>query len=224
MKMRRLSLIMLIGNLLLIGLLGVMTKEENGEKTVMGTRVEQKKVALTFDDGPSPVYTELLLNGLKERKVPVTFFMTGQNVEKYPKLVKRAMDEGHLIGNHTYNHIQLTKNNKKEFMEELTRTNATIESITGKEVMFVRPPYGTWNKSLEKQLNMIPVLWSVDAKDWCCHDTNVVAERVLSKVKENDIILLHDQYEATVNAAFLIIEELQKRGYTFVTVEDILLE
>ncbi|MCH5344092.1 MAG: polysaccharide deacetylase family protein, partial [Acetatifactor sp.] len=126
-----------------------------------------KKIALTFDDGPHPYYTEQLLDGLKERGVVATFFVTGEHASLHPDVIKQMQEEGHLIGNHTYSHMQLTKRNREKFKEELMKTNEVIEEITGQEVIYVRPPYGTWDKKFEEELNMIPVLWTIDPLDWC---------------------------------------------------------
>lgn len=183
-----------------------------------------RRVALTFDDGPHPYYTEQLLDGLKERGVKATFFVTGEHAKLHPDVIQRMYEEGHLIGNHTYSHIQLRKNNQEAFREELIRTNEVIGEITGGEVLYVRPPYGSWDKSFEKELNMIPVLWTIDPLDWCSHDASCVADKVLKKVKENDIILLHDCYDTTIEAAFQIVDELKGKGYLFVTVEELLFD
>lgn len=185
---------------------------------------EVKKVALTFDDGPHPCYTEQLLEGLKERGVTATFFVTGENAALHPRVIQHMYEEGHLIGNHTYSHLQLRSDNKEKFKEELIATNEVISQITGGEVVFVRPPYGSWDKAFEWELNMIPVLWTIDPLDWCCKDAECVVMRVTEKVGENDIILMHDCYESTVTAALQIVDELLQEGYTFVTVEDILFE
>lgn len=185
---------------------------------------ENKKIAITFDDGPHPVYTPLLLDGLAKRKVKATFFITGENAENYPDLVKRMQEEGHLIGNHTYSHIQLTQDNREQFKAELMKTNTIIEEITGQGVTYVRPPYGSWDKTFEKELNMIPVLWSIDPLDWCCDDAACVVRKVESAAEENAIILLHDSYPSTVTAALQIVDDLQKQGYVFVTVEEILFD
>ncbi|MDD2971117.1 MAG: polysaccharide deacetylase family protein [Lachnospiraceae bacterium] len=182
------------------------------------------KIAITFDDGPHPVYTEKLLDGLKKRGVHATFFVTGKSAEAYPELVKREQEEGHVIGNHTYSHLQLTKGNRRQFKEELQKTNQIIKGITGCDTSFVRPPYGAWDKSLETELNMIPVLWNVDPLDWCSDDADCITRNIIAKVKENSIILMHDQYPSTLEAAFRVIDELQKKGYTFVTVEEILFD
>ena len=190
--------------------------EENGESS--------KKIALTFDDGPHPYYTEQLLDGLKERGVKATFFVTGEHAELHPDIIERMCDEGHLIGNHTYSHIQLSSGNREEFKKQIIKTNEIINEITGKEVMYVRPPYGTWDKKFETELNMFPVLWTVDPLDWCSSNASNITNKVVAKVDENDIILLHDYYESTVTAALSIVDELEKEGYEFVTVEEILFD
>lgn len=198
----------------------------SGEIQVMDTSESEnlKKIALTFDDGPHPVYTPLLLDGLAKRKVKATFFITGENAENYPDLVKRMQEEGHLIGNHTYSHIQLTAENREKFKGELVKTNQIIENLTGEGVTYVRPPYGSWDKTFEKELNMILVLWSIDPLDWCCDDAACVVRKVESAAEENAIILLHDSYPSTVTAALQIVDDLQKQGYVFVTVEEILFD
>ncbi len=183
-----------------------------------------RKVALTFDDGPHPYYTEQLLDGLKERGVKVTFFVTGEHAALHPDVVLRMSQEGHLIGNHTYSHLQLQEGNLAVFKEELLKTNEVLKGITGKEVEYVRPPYGTWDKSIEPELNMIPVLWTVDPLDWCSSNAANVAKKVLNEVEEDDIILMHDYYDSSVTAALEVVDELLKQGYVFVTVEEILFE
>lgn len=183
-----------------------------------------RRVALTFDDGPHPLYTEPLLDGLKERGVRATFFVTGENAALHPDIIKRMHDEGHLIGNHTYTHIELTKTNREKFKRELVRTNEVLQEITGEEVLYVRPPYGAWDKKLESELNMFPILWSVDPLDWCTADASCITQTVLKKVGENDIILMHDYYKTSVEAALAIVNELQQQGYEFVTVDKILFD
>ena len=185
---------------------------------------EAKKIALTFDDGPHPVYTEMLLDGLKERGVKASFFVLGKNAEIYPELVSRLQEEGHLIGNHTYSHIQLTKRNAEKFEEELLQTAKLLQDITGQGIQYVRPPYGAWDKTYEKKWNMLPILWNIDPKDWKCNSADLIARRVIAKAEDHGIILLHDEYESSVLAAFQIIDELKKQGYEFVTVDEILFD
>ena len=183
-----------------------------------------KKIALTFDDGPHPRYTEQLLDGLKERNVVATFFVTGENAQNYPNIIRREQEEGHLIRNHTYSHIQLTSGNRETFREELVKTNEILENITGEKVSFVRPPYGSWDKSFEKELNMFPVLWNIDPLDWCSHNAECIAAKVVEKAGDGDIILMHDYYDTSVTAALEVVDVLQKRGFQFVTVEEILFD
>lgn len=201
----------------------VTTAVSTGERAAE-TQTDVKKVALTFDDGPHPSYTEVLLDGLKERGVVATFFVTGEHASLHPDIIRRMQEEGHLIGNHTYSHIQLRSDNRETFKEELVRTNEVIKEITGEDVIYVRPPYGSWDKNFEKELDMIPVLWTVDPLDWCSDDAACVVRSVTEKVEENDIILLHDYYDSTVTAALKIVDELLEEGYTFVTVEEILFD
>lgn len=196
----------------------VSTGKITGEEDVA------KKIALTFDDGPHPRYTEQLLDGLKERNVVATFFVTGENAQNYPNIIRREQEEGHLIGNHTYSHIQLTSGNRETFREELVKTNEILENITGEKVSFVRPPYGSWDKSFEKELNMFPVLWNIDPLDWCSHNAECIAAKVVEKAGDGDIILMHDYYDTSVTAALEVVDVLQKRGFQFVTVEEILFD
>lgn len=187
-------------------------------------KMEKGKIALTFDDGPHPQYTEQLLDGLKERGVCATFFVTGEHAQLHPEVIKRMQEEGHLIGNHTYSHLQLRSDNREEFKNQLVKTNEIIESITGEEVQYVRPPYGTWDKKFETELNMFPVLWTIDPLDWCSTNVDRIKEKVVSKAEENDIILMHDYYPSTITAALEVVDELQEQGYEFVTVEEILFD
>lgn len=186
--------------------------------------VELKKVAITFDDGPHPVYTKELLEGLELRNVKATFFVTGSHGSEFPDLILKMQEQGHLIGNHTYSHMGLTANNLEAFKEELINTDRVIYEITGERTEYVRPPYGVWDDTLEVNLNMIPVLWTVDPLDWCRTDVAGIVESVLSHVQENDIILMHDSFPSSVEAALIIIDALLEQGYQFVTVEELVLE
>lgn len=186
--------------------------------------MENKMIALTFDDGPNVLYTERLLDGLAERDVKVTFFLIGKNAEAHPEIVSRIAEEGHLIGNHTYSHLKLTAGNETEFLEEINRTGEIIRDITGSTPVFCRPPFGVWNTRYEQRLGIIPVLWDVDPRDWCTFDTRTVANRILADCHDSAIVLMHDEYETSVEAALLVIDELKQQGYTFVTVDELLID
>ena len=183
-----------------------------------------KYIALTFDDGPSRKYTPILLDGLKERGVHATFFLMGKNIEGEEDIVKRMSEEGHLIGNHSYEHIQLTKAGAKAVCEAVEHTQEKIEAITGKRPEYIRPPYGDWNEELEEEIGMTPVLWSLDSLDWKLKDTGKIIHQVLKDVKDGDIILLHDIFPSSVEAALELIDILQKEGYVFVTADELLIE
>lgn len=205
---------------------GKSAKRNQEQKVLKGSEDElgEKKIAITFDDGPHPVYTEKLLDGLKKRGIKATFFVLGERAKKNPEIIKRMLKEGHIIGNHTYSHMQLRSSNREKFREELLLTNQVISEITGEEVQYVRPPYGTWDKKLEAELSMFPVFWSVDPNDWCSTNAKRVTKSIVSKAKENSIILLHDCYQSSVEAALSSIDILMEKGFQFVTVEEILFE
>lgn len=180
---------------------------------------ERPKVALTFDDGPSKKYTPMLLDGLKERGVCATFFIMGKNIEGNEDLIRRMQREGHLIGNHTYNHVQLNKIPQKLACEEIQKTNNEIYEVTGVYPSYIRPPFGAWQENLELCVTMLPVFWDVDTLDWKNQNVNKILEIVKKNVKDGAIILMHDEYETTVEAALKVVDMLLEEGYEFVTVD-----
>lgn len=181
-------------------------------------------IALTFDDGPHIPTTEKLLDGLKERNVKATFFLVGNNIAGRENIVKRMAEEGHLIGNHTYSHIDLQSVGRKMVISEIVKTNRLICDITGEMPYYVRLPYGRSSEKLMEQVNMTPVLWSVDPDDWATSDVERVVNHVVSHTNGRDIILMHDIYETSVVAALEIIDRLQDKGFIFVTVDELLLD
>ena len=214
---------------LCIALAGMIVMEKNPETISVSTDAifdktteRPKKIALTFDDGPHPRYTEQILDGLAERDVKATFFVLGRNIEGREDIVKRIHDEGHLIGNHTYNHVRLTSLRLETACEELNKENQFIYDITGVYPLYVRPPFGAWREGLDCKMNMIPVMWTVDSKDWMLKNVNEIVGNVVDNVKEGDIILMHDWYDTSVTAAMQIVDELQKKGYDFVTVDELM--
>ncbi len=185
---------------------------------------EKKKVAITFDDGPNECYTGELLDGLAMREVKATFFLIGKKVEENPELVKRMYEEGHQIGNHSYDHVNLSELSEEAACEQVNKTNAVIQKVTGAVPTYLRPPFGSYKKHLDEDMNMIEVLWDVDPRDWSVRNTGEIVKRVLTKVEDEDIILLHDEYATSVAAAMEIIDTLKKQGYEFVTVDELILE
>ena len=184
---------------------------------------EARKVALTFDDGPSE-YTVELSRGLKERGVQATFFLLGENMEGRREMIEELVKDGHLIGNHSYHHVQLNKLSMEEAMEEIEKTNRLIREWTGEEPVYIRPPYGAWSQELEKVVDMIPVFWNVDSLDWKLQNKEQVLCCLSGQVEEGDVILMHDGYQSSVAAAFALVDHLQNRGFVFANVEEMILE
>lgn len=185
---------------------------------------DKNKVAITFDDGPNPEYTVELLEGLQKRGVKATFFVLGAEVEKYPDIVKKIDDGGHLIGVHSYEHVNFGQIGDEAAIEQIEKTQEAIHNVTGKYAGYIRPPYGCWKKSLDVEVSLIEVLWDIDPLDWATKDADTVVQRILKGVPEGSIILLHDASQSSVQAAFSVIDILQQENYEFVTVEDLLLE
>ena len=205
------------------------TKETEGEiqqkESVEDSGVKEKpSIAITFDDGPSGRYTGRLLDGLKERNVKASFFLIGENAEENPVLVERIYKEGHLIGNHTYSHVQMTHLSEEAAVREIEKTDQVISAITGEHVAYMRPPFGAWQRELEVRMEVLPVLWSVDPLDWTTENVDEIVSKVVTEVEEGDIILLHDCYASSVEAALRIVDILQKEGYEFVTVDRLLID
>ena len=193
-----------------------------GEKTLAEEEMT-RQIALTFDDGPHPVYTAQILDGLKERGVKATFFVIGKNIEGNEELLERMHQEGHLIGNHTYSHKKLDCIEKQAAAEELEKTSELVERVTGEGTEFARPPFGVWNKALEYDVTMLPVMWSIDTLDWTTKNVPATVEKVMKQVKDQDIILFHDCYASSAQAALQVVDLLLDQGYEFVTVDQIIL-
>lgn len=192
------------------------------EQELMEQSQAHPEVALTFDDGPSPKYTPLLLDGLKERNVRATFFLLGQNVKENQELVQRMQAEGHLLGNHTYNHVQLNKIPETTARQEILKTNNEIYEATGKYPEYMRPPYGAWKKNMEFCVEMLPVFWDIDTLDWKSQNVDAILKAAGEEPEDGSIILMHDEYQTSVEAALLLIDRLKEKGYEFVTVDELI--
>lgn len=182
----------------------------------------QEYIALTFDDGPRKGTTGRLLDGLRERGASATFFVVGEEAAANLELVKRMKAEGHQIGNHTWSHVRLEDAPQKTTQQEIEKTEALLTELLGPGEYWLRPPYGLISQETEKQLKVPMVKWSVDPRDWESRNTDKVVQAVLKDVKPNSIVLLHDIYPTSVDAALKIVDTLQKEGYCFVTVEELL--
>ncbi len=214
--------IIIIVAFIILSLLIRLDKREEDVETISGNY--KKYVALTFDDGPHKVYTKQLLYGLKERNVRATFFLVGKNIKGNEALVEQMYKDGHIIGNHTYSHTDIKKINKTSLNKELESTNELIFNITGERVKYLRPPFGEVNFKEAAINDMTIVMWSLDTKDWENTNTDLIVKNIMENVKDGDIILMHDIFPSSVSSALKVIDELRKKGYEFVTVEDLIIE
>ncbi|MFF5982887.1 polysaccharide deacetylase family protein [Streptomyces olindensis] len=177
-----------------------------------------KCIALTFDDGPAAPETATLLTYLARYKARATFFTTGQNVAAHPDLVRAAARAGNEIGNHSWNHPDLTKLSPQQVASQLSRTSAAVKAATGKAPTLFRPPYGAIDPRVRAATRLSPVLWDVDTEDWKYRDAAKVARTVISKAERNDVVLMHDIHPTSVAAVPQILRTLTARGFHFVTV------
>ncbi len=178
-------------------------------------------VALTFDDGPHPKYTEEILEALRENNAVATFFVLGNRAEKYKSTINCIIEGGNELGNHTYDHKELTKLNGKGIEGQITRTAKILESITGRTPSVTRPTYGSINENVKLYAGSPLVLWSIDTMDWKSRNKNQIVDKTLKNVKDGDIILMHDIYKSTADAAKVIIRELRAKGYQMVTISEL---
>jgi peptidoglycan/xylan/chitin deacetylase (PgdA/CDA1 family) len=184
----------------------------------------QRCVALTFDDGPV-AGTADLLDVLADKGVPATFFVVGSNAQAQPDLLARMVAEGHVVGNHTQDHPDLTKLDAEQVRDQIEQVNDTVAAATGVRPTLLRPPYGATSPTVADvaaAAGMAQVLWNVDPEDWKDRDSAVVQQRVLSSTDDGDIVLSHDIHETTREAYAAIIDGLVANGYTLVTVPQLL--
>jgi peptidoglycan/xylan/chitin deacetylase (PgdA/CDA1 family) len=205
--------------------------------TVAVIPVQEKVVALTYDDGPNPPHTEALLDMLAQHNVKATFFLKGRNIEAFPETVKDVVEAGHEIGNHSYFHKPMIAFSESGMLEELVRTNNLIEQYIGDTPTLFRPPFGVQGPGLKMALDtlgMTSVLMSTHGEDWEVSAPQLIADAVLENIEPGSVILLHDGHgdvddpnaqqsrAPSVEATGIIIETLQAQGYRFKTVGEML--
>lgn len=188
------------------------------------------KIAITFDDGPHPTHTEEILDILNEYGVRATFFIIGTNAAQYPEIVKRTFDEGHELGNHTYNHVFVNRVSDDVLREEIEKTDRIISDITGAAPVVFRPPGGAYNDgkvAVIAETGHKCILWSwwQDTRDWSCPSVDAVVSTVMDNLHDGDIVLFHDYNNGktpTAAALRIIIPRLIEKGYEFVSVTELL--
>lgn len=181
----------------------------------------KRKIALTFDDGPHKKVTPVILDILKKKGGKATFFVLGNRVQYYPEIMQRMVDEGHEIGNHSWNHSELTKLTEKEIEEQLLKTQQAVYDTVGIWPGTVRPPYGAYDDIVIAAAQLPIMMWSVDTLDWKHRNKNKVIKAALAGAKDGGVILFHDLYSSTADALGPIMDKLTAQGYEFVTVSEL---
>ena len=198
--------------------------EDFSTDTIAGIPVEESpRIALTFDDGPNAQYTPILLDGLKKRNIRASFFLIGENIEGNEDILLQMRKDGHLIGNHTWDHVQLDKIPAEKARLEIEKTNNRIYEASGIYPSYVRPPFGAWIKDMELSVTMLPVFWDVDTLDWQSKNIDSILSIAQKQVHDGSIILMHDGYQTSVDAALKIADLFTEKGYVFVTADQLLL-
>jgi peptidoglycan/xylan/chitin deacetylase (PgdA/CDA1 family) len=205
------------------------------KNTIYHKATKDKVVALTFDDGPSPIWTPQILAKLKDYGIKATFFMIGEHVQRYPEIARYVAEQGHEIGNHSFRHHIIFYYKPEELIEDIKHAEKIIRKATGKTTIYFRPPKA-WLTAQEKvicsQLGYKIVLWTLNSKDWVGFDDQYIIKYILKNIRPGDIILFHDSggllsteggdRHETVNSLTKLIERLQKKGYRFVTITELL--
>ncbi len=201
---------------------------DNDDSVYSWHRNSDNKIALTFDDGPSSKYTEKILSILDEYNIKATFFVVGANAKEYPDIIKKEIACGHELANHTYSHANLRSLKFDIAKEELCKTERTIAEICNYRTRLIRPPGGKYSdgiKTLAESLDYKLVLWSIDTRDWAHSSVESICKNVLNNVVSGDIILFHDYIpheSPTPEALRIIIPTLIERGFSFVTVSELI--
>jgi len=185
----------------------------------------QKKIALTFDDGPSE-FTLEVLDLLKRQNAKATFFCIGKNVEKYPEIVKKIIEEGHLLGNHSCSHSKFFDfYNAKKITEEIQKTDELLQKYTSKKINFFRPPYGVTTPSIRRALKITGhkvIGWNIRSLDGGTKNQNLIFNRLVKRVSPGGIVLLHDTAPHSVLVLEQFLQFLQQNNYKIVSIEELL--
>jgi len=187
--------------------------------------ITEKKIAITFDDGPNEM-TFAVLEVLKKYDAKATFFCIGKNIESHPEILKETINQGHTIGNHSYSHSPFFDFfNKNKIIAEIENTDALIETILGKKTTLFRPPYGVTNPSIRKALAVTKhktIGWNIRSLDGVVKNRKFLLDRIIKRIKPGGIVLLHDTSIETVNVLEQLLSFLEKNNYRVVPLEELL--
>src|SRR5213593_1828858 len=194
--------------------------------TFSSVHVDGPYIAMTFDDGPSATLTPKLLDLLAARHIKATFFVIGENVAEHPEIVARAAREGHEIGNHSWSHPNFAKMSQENVRSQLQRTDDAIKNATGQRPTLLRPPYGSITERekrwIHDEFGYEIILWDVDPLDWKRPGPAVVRARILKETRPGSIVLSHDIHPGTIEAMPSTFDELEAKGFKFVTVSELI--
>lgn len=182
----------------------------------------KKVVALTFDDGPNPVTTPQALDTLKKYGVKATFFVLGKNIAGNEAILKRMKSEGHVVGNHSWDHPVLPKLSLDEAKKQITDTEDSLTQVLGSSSKLMRPPYGAITDEIRNSLDLSFIMWDVDSLDWQSKNETAILTEIQRQARNGSIVLMHDIHGTTVNALPRVIEYLKEQGYSFVTIPELL--
>ena len=187
--------------------------------------MKRKEIALTFDDGPYPFYTDLLLHELERSHVVATFFLVGRSSQEFPELVNRIVADGDEVGDHTFNHYKLTKLSGKQIADQISEDATLLEPFVGAPLKLFRPPHGRFDHrvvALAHAMGYDTIFWSDSPEDTKDISPALVVKRTLDQATPGGIILMHNGQYRTIEALPIIIDRLRSEGYTFVTVTRLL--
>lgn len=211
--------------LAVLGAAGCVLRGEEGGAVPADAQAEVEElpplIALTFDDGPRRATTAALLDGLSQRGVQATFFLIGEQIVGNEDLVRRMDAEGHQIGIHTYDHVQLTGLNRADFDAQVDKTRQLLKNVLGHNDFLLRPPYGLLDEGVRAMAECPIILWSIDPEDWGDKNTERIVAHIVSEARDGSVILLHDIYPTSVDAALRVVDALHEQGYLFVTVDQL---
>lgn len=182
---------------------------------------DKKTVALTFDDGPSSKYNAQFLDVLARNKAHATFFMVGTMMNNCQKCVLDTYNSGNEVGSHTYNHMNIKKNNALDVNDNLKQVDDLFYKITNDHIKYVRPPYGSYSKENLENINNPLILWNIDTEDWSHHDVDYIVNSVMENVQDGSIILMHELYETSLQALEVLLPRLYVEGYQVVSVSEL---
>jgi len=208
------------------GILSVLFNNDR-KLPIYSVETEDKVVAISFDAAYGDQYTPEILDILDHHNIKTTFFLVGFWIDKYPDMAEEINRRGHEIGNHSSTHPQMSKLTKEEIMKELNNTGDKIKKITGKDPVLFRPPFGDYNNRVietAKEIGYYSIQWDVDSLDWKELGVEPVVDRVLSRVNKGSIVLFHNNAKYVTKFLPIILDRLQKEGYTIVPVSKLILK